>query len=249
MKAIAVLLSIAGALSAQDAFRVKVTGHGKPAIFIPGLSSSGETFDTTVARYQDRYECHVLTLAGFAGVPAVEGPFMEKVREGVARYVQTKKMVKPVIVGHSLGGTVALDLAAHYPDLPGRLVILDSYPFLMGVMDPGTTPDKARETAAQMRGYLEMQSQDQWERYIKSGVGTRSMVDLREAVAKIRCPVMVLATYVGFPKATRETVAAALRRQYEKLTGVLVEISDRAHHFLMWDDPDWMFAQLDRFLK
>jgi hypothetical protein len=54
MKTIAALLLMAGALSAQDGFRVKVVGTGKPMILIPGLSSSGEVWDTTVARYKDR---------------------------------------------------------------------------------------------------------------------------------------------------------------------------------------------------
>ena len=48
-------------------FRVQVVGKGRPMILIPGLMSSGETWNSTVARYQDRFECHVLTLAGFAG--------------------------------------------------------------------------------------------------------------------------------------------------------------------------------------
>ena len=89
---------MAGAIHAQDAFRVKVTGHGKPMILIPGLSSSGEVWDTTVARYKDRFECHVLTLAGFAGVPRIEAPMLEKVREGIAVSVKMDKTVVVAVV-------------------------------------------------------------------------------------------------------------------------------------------------------
>ena len=280
MKTATVLLMLAGALQAQDAFRVKVTGHGRPMILIPGLSSSGEVWDTTVARYKDRYECHVLTLAGFAGVPRVPAPMLDKVRDGIVEYARVHHLVKPVIVGHSLGGTLALDLAARYPDLPGRIVVVDSYPFLMGVMGPDVTPEKAREYAAQARQYMGSQTDDMYRRYVKSGVSTRSMVtsesdferivdwglasdrtavtdamaelyvmDLREDVARIKCPALVLASYIGFPQATREGVEANLKRQYAKLDGVELEVSDHAHHFIMWDDPDWMFGFLDRFLK
>jgi pimeloyl-ACP methyl ester carboxylesterase len=280
MRSVAVLLMLAGAINAQDAFRVKVTGHGKPMILIPGLSSSGEVWDTTVARYKDRFECHVLTLAGFAGVPRIEAPMLEKVREGIAEYVQKNKLVKPVIVGHSLGGTLALDLASRYPDLPGRIVIVDSYPFLMGMMGDDITPAKARENAAQMRKYMGTQTQDAYERFVKSGVSTRSMVtkesdfdrivawglatdrtastdamaelystDLRDEIAKIQCPVLVMATYIGYPGATRAGVEAGLKQQYAKVEKTDLQVSDRAHHFIMWDDPDWMFANLDRFVK
>jgi pimeloyl-ACP methyl ester carboxylesterase len=271
---------MAGAINAQDAFRVKVTGHGKPMILIPGLSSSGEVWDTTVERYKDRFECHVLTLAGFAGVPRIEGPMLEKVREGIAEYVKKNKLVKPVIVGHSLGGTLALDLASRYPDLPGRIVIVDSYPFLMGVMMADITPAKARENAAQMRKYMSAQSQDMYERTVKSGVQTRSMVDkesdfdrivawglatdrtaaidamaelygmdLRDDIARIQCPALVMATYIGFPGVTRAGVEASLKQQYAKVANADLQVTDRAHHFIMWDDPDWMFGNLDRFLK
>src|SRR6185295_1545738 len=61
------------------AFRVEVVGRGNPMILIPGLSSSGDTWEATVARYKDRFTCHVLTLAGFAGVPAIEAPLMSTV--------------------------------------------------------------------------------------------------------------------------------------------------------------------------
>src|SRR6185436_5898899 len=74
----------AAAVEAQTAdapvsFRVQVIGHGRPMILIPGLSSSGDTWKTTVARYQDRFSCHVLTLAGFAGVPPIKEPLLAAV--------------------------------------------------------------------------------------------------------------------------------------------------------------------------
>ena len=50
----------------------------------PGLQSAGAVWDTTVAHYKERYECHVLTLAGFAGQPALPAgtPFLKTVRDG-----------------------------------------------------------------------------------------------------------------------------------------------------------------------
>ena len=280
MRLMLLSLTLACGLWAQDPFQVKVTGHGRPVILIPGLSSSGETWDTTVARYQDRFQCHVLTVAGFAGVPRTPAPVLERVREGIAAYIRKNKLDHPAIVGHSLGGFVALDLAAHYPDLPGRLVIVDSYPFLAGVADSKVTPDQARANAGQIRGYMGSQTQDMYERYVKSGLSTRTMVekesdferlvawglasdrtavtdalvellsgDLREDVAKIKSPTLVMGSYIGFSGATREGVEANLRAQYAKLQGVEIQVTDKAHHFIMWDDPEWMFGHLDRFLR
>jgi len=50
-----------------------------------------------------------------------------------------------VVVGHSLGGFCGSALAAKYPNLPGKLVIVDAYPFFGGLSDPDITPAKARE--------------------------------------------------------------------------------------------------------
>src|SRR6267143_509642 len=176
MKKLILMLTFPLALMAQDAFQVKVTGHGQPMILIPGLSSSGEVWDSTVAHYQDRFECHVLTLAGFAGVPRVPGPMLNPVRDAIAAYIREKRLAKPVIVGHSLGGYVALALGSKYPDLVGKLVIVDSYPFMAGIMDPKTTPEQAKANAAQMRQYMGSQTQDMYERFAKSGMATRPMV-------------------------------------------------------------------------
>ena len=68
------------AQSASSSFRVQVTGHGRPMILIPGLSSSGETWKTTVERYKDRYACHVVTLAGYAGVAPIASPMLAAAR-------------------------------------------------------------------------------------------------------------------------------------------------------------------------
>jgi pimeloyl-ACP methyl ester carboxylesterase len=35
-------------------------------------------------------------------------------------------LTKPVVVGHSMGGNVALELAARYPEIPASIVLIDS---------------------------------------------------------------------------------------------------------------------------
>ncbi|MFY9725681.1 MAG: alpha/beta hydrolase [Bryobacteraceae bacterium] len=281
MKLLMLSLALAAASMAQEPFQVKVTGHGQPMILIPGLSSSGEVWDSTVARYKDRFECHVLTVAGFAGAPRVPAPMLDRVRDGLADYIRKQKLDHPVIIGHSLGGFLALDLAVKYPDLPGRLVIVDSYPFLAAVADPHATAASAEAAAAQMRHAIGDETQEAYERYVKSGVGTRNMVekeadfdrivawglasdrtavadamaelwatDLRDDLAKIKVPTLVLGSWIAFKQYTDHArTEANLRSQYAKLGGVEIEVTDTAHHFIMWDDPNWMFGHLDRFLN
>ncbi len=280
MKTLLLILTAALSLPAQDAFRVKVTGHGQPMILIPGLSSGGETYDSTVEHYKDRYQCHVLTLAGFVGVPRVPGPFVDTMRDAIAAYIRDQKLTKPVIVGHSLGGFLAIEIGEKYPDLAGPLVILDAYPFMAGIYDPNATVEQAKAQAAEMRKFMDAQSQDMYERYTKSGMATRMMAtkdsdfekliewglksdrtaatdamaemfaaDLRDDLPKITSKTLVLGSWIGFKDYTDEAkVEANLKRQYSKLAGVEIHVSDNARHFIMWDDPKWMFGLMDNFL-
>ena len=74
--------------------------------------------------------------------------------------------------------------------------------------------------------------------------------DLRADLAKIKCPTLVLAEWASFKQYTdRVRTEANLKQQYAKLEGVQIQINDKARHFIMWDDPDWMFGHLDRFLS
>jgi len=245
-------------------------------ILIPGLASSGETWDSTVARYQDRYECHVLTLAGFAGVPRISGPMLDKVRDELAAYIRDKKLVKPLIVGHSLGGFLTLSLASKYPDLPGKLIIVDAVPSLAAMFQPDITAAQAKAQSAMTRQYMTSQPQTAeatramikqmatadadvdrivgWGRASDYSAIVDAMTemygaDLRDDIAAIRSPTLVLATWIGYKEYTdRAKTEANLRREYSKLEGVDIRISDTSRHFIMYDEPQWFFKQIDGFL-
>jgi pimeloyl-ACP methyl ester carboxylesterase len=270
--------AVAAETPKPPSFHVDVTGHGKPMILIPGFASSGKTWDSTVAHYKDRYECHVLTLAGFAGEPRIEAPFLETVRKDLAAYIRTNKMNKPVIVGHSLGGFMALWLAEQEPDLVGPLVIVDSLPFLPAVMNPGATAETAKAQAEQMRkmfsGPPTEQSEKMSEMSVKAMVTSPAdfemimgwsrksdrvamgdaiyemmTTDLRADLGKIDSPTLVLGTWLAYKEyATREQVEQNFRTQYAKLKGYDFVLSDKARHFVMLDDPDGFFQAVDHFL-
>jgi pimeloyl-ACP methyl ester carboxylesterase len=264
------------AAAAQTAFQVKITGHGPAMILIPGLASSGETFDSTVARFQDRYECHVLTLAGFAGVPRIPTPILDTVRDELAAYIRDHKLTKPVIVGHSLGGFLALSLASKYPDLPGKLIIVDAYPSLAAIYRPEITLEQAKAEAGMFRKYMTgpgsqeasaaqiraMVTPDadyerimKWSRASDSSAVADAMVemyvtDLRESVAAIRSPSLALMTWIAYKQYTdRQTFEGNVAREYANMKGIDIRITDTSRHFIMYDDPQWFFTQLEAFLK
>ncbi len=278
LAASALILSATPVLAAQ-AFKAEVTGQGKPIIFIPGLASSGEVWNGTVQRFCGPNQCHVLTLAGFAGQAAIEQPLLPAVEEELAAYISANKLEKPTIVGHSLGGFVALKLASDHPDKVGRLVIVDSLPALGATQMPDITPDQMKAMAARMRDGMLAQDEAARAAAQRRTVGSmatapadveriigwgkqsdRSTVasamyqlmssDLRGDVARIKAPTLVLGTWIAFKDyAPRAAIAETFKAQYAKLDGAQIELADTARHFIMYDDPEWMYARMEQFLK
>lgn len=128
-------------------FHVRVDGPAAPVgdiILIPGLSSSPEVWDALTDQLKGRYRVHRIHVQGFAGAPAednAQGPVSAPVAEDLARYIREQGLEKPAVIGHSMGGTIGMMLAARHPDSVGRLMVVDMVPF-MGAMfaQPGTNP-------------------------------------------------------------------------------------------------------------
>jgi N-formylmaleamate deformylase len=276
---------VAGSASAsanerqQPPFRVEVTGHGQPMILIPGLSSSGEVWASTVSRYQSNYECHVLTLAGFAGQPPVKGPFLETVGRGIIQYIREKKLNRPVIVGHSLGGFLALWLASTEPDLVGPIVVVDSLPFLAAAQMPGATVESVRPRAEEMRKAMAAPQSPEQRRQAQASI-LQTMIsdpakielatkwglasdpetvaqaiyelfttDLRADLARIKTPVLIVGTWIGLKQyASRDQIEKTFRQQYATLPDYKFVMSEKGKHFVMFDDPETLFREMDSFL-
>ena len=159
----------------HPAFVVKSVGSGQAVILIPGLSSSASTWDGTVDHLKGRFHCITINLAGFAGVAPVPGVTLAIVRDQLAAYIQSAHLDRPILIGHSLGGSIALDLAARNPTLVGPVVIVDSLPFMAQAWFGVDSLDAAQPTLVQMGAGMRAMSGDQWKAYVQSGATTRTL--------------------------------------------------------------------------
>jgi N-formylmaleamate deformylase len=112
-------------------FAVRIVGNGKPMILIPGNKGSADTYNEVVAHYKNRYKCYVITLAGFAGQPpsGAHDHLLLKQRDDIIRYIINKHLYKPVLVGFSFGGGLAMWIACTQPNLIGLFIDIDGTPF------------------------------------------------------------------------------------------------------------------------
>lgn len=260
---------------------VTVSGEGRAVLLVPGLNSAASTWDETCqALVADGLQCHRAQLPGFAGHPAIDtDAFLDTMADALVAYLRESAPEDPVIVGHSLGGVVAMKIALAAPELPARLVIVDSLPFFAAIQDPAATADSVRPRAEAMRAGMAAVDDAAWAaqtRMAVQGMSTSAervatlvdwglasdrdttaqamfelmTTDLREAIAAIRQPTLVLGSWAAYAAfgATKASTRAIFESQYAKLDGVRIAMSDSGYHFLMWDDPEWFIAELRGFL-
>jgi hypothetical protein len=47
----------------------------------------------------------------------------------------------------------------------------------------------------------------------------------------------------------RSAIEGMFQAQYSALAGVQVDVADHARHFIMYDDPEWLYARIGKFLN
>lgn len=261
---------------AQDygAFEVQVSGEGPAVIVIPGLTCGAHVWDATVKRFADRYQFHVLTLSGFAGRPAMEGPMLPQVRDAIVRYADEHALVRPAVMGHSLGGFLAFWLAATEPNRFGPIIAVDGLPSLAAIS--GLSPDGVAEAAAATRAQMSALSPEDFAagtaqalaaqivdpedvawvapvsgRSDPAAVGQAMeellLRDLRPQMADVRSPVLLLANGAG-DETQRQRTEALYRDQVRDIADHQVVQVRGARHFVMLDKPTIFFAAVEEFL-
>jgi pimeloyl-ACP methyl ester carboxylesterase len=258
---------------------VVVQGSGPDVILIPGLTSHREIWDATGDALDDRYRVHLVQLNGFAGYEPqgnAEGPVSAPAAEEIARYISAQGLERPVVIGHSMGGTIGMMLAARHPGAVGKLMVVDMFPF-MGAMFGGQTGDAVRPIADQIRAQMIAASapmrQQLAAQTIETMVATESarprlvqhaldsdvavnanafheliVTDLRAEIANIGVPLKVL--YVIPPQApiTPEQYDAYFHASYARAPQAQLVKIENSRHFIMIDQFDVFMGEVNRFL-
>jgi pimeloyl-ACP methyl ester carboxylesterase len=127
--------------------------HGRPSadtlLFLHGLTDSGEGWPDAVAHWRDRYAIVAVDQRGHGGSPRFTAeeltahPGDVMVEDAVSILEQ---LDRPVVLGHSLGGAVALAAAVRRPELVRALVLEDPAP--LGADEPQHSPSRGAEFRA-----------------------------------------------------------------------------------------------------
>jgi len=251
-------------------FKVGITGDGKtPIILIPGFSCSGDVWKETLKVLEPKYKCYTLTMAGFTGVKPDTAPNIKNWISGIAKYIEDEKLVKPIIIGHSIGGVMSEILAADYPNLISKIIVVDAVPCLFALSD-STYKAYEHPDCSFMVNYYKFYDTDKFrasqklavtglvkdstkidmitEWAVNSDRKTLGEIfcqfrntDIRSKISQIVCPALILLepSFKG---------NAAINKQYENLKTAKFEYANKGLHFIMYDDTDWYLKEISSFL-
>jgi pimeloyl-ACP methyl ester carboxylesterase len=244
----------------------ETTGQGQPLVFINGLGSSTRDWDMQVTEFSRTYQVITYDLRGHGRSDKPAGPYsIPQFAADSAGLLKALGVTSAHIVGISLGGGVAFQLALDYPQLVKTMTIVNSAPAMVGI-----TPDAQKEVerrvaivrqmgmramgealgpalfpkpehAALCQTFVERWAENDPQAYIEA---TLSMVgwNVTDRLSSIRCPTLVIA-------ADQDYTPVAIKEAYVKLLpdAQLVVIAD-AHHATPVERPQEFNAVLAPFL-
>ncbi len=261
-------------------FTATVTGTGPDVLLIPGLASSTRVFGPLIEAHSKTYRFHAIQIHGFAETRPTgneDSKIVAGVAEEIAEYIEAQKLDKPNVVGHSLGGEIALILGVHKSDRVGKLIIIDSLPFYPLIFDPGASVESMavrakgiRDSMLGMSADLFRVSQTQTVKMLVKTDAERAKVlddslasdrttvanaflelmstDLRGELGNVKNAIRVVYAYDETMGVSAATVASLYANAYSAAKDVEFVPVNGSYHFVMLDQPKVFFETMTKLL-
>ncbi len=236
--------------------------RGRVMVLIHGAGGNAHFWHRQIAALGADQSPIALDLPGHGRSSGTDGlPTIEDYAEFVVAFMDALKLERAVIVGHSMGGAIAMQLALSHPDRVQALVFSATaakfsitaamVEALRGVMmgrapqaftTDAYSPRTIKENFDVIReGWMEQIRTDPRVRY--TDVVACTKVDLRDAIAKITGPALVLAG--ADDPAARPSDAELIAK---KISGGGIEVIADAGHMIPHERPAEYNAALSRFV-
>jgi pimeloyl-ACP methyl ester carboxylesterase len=255
-------------------------GKGPDVLLLPGLASSRDVYAAEAKLLTPTYRLHLIQIGGFAGEPAgpnATGPILSPVVEQLHQYIVDNHLQKVPVIGHSLGGLLALMLAQAHPEDVSKLLIVDTLPFYGLVFSPDATIENVAPQASVMANQLLQMPADQFaasqplfdSRLVISQDGVKQIAassiasdrtvfvnamvedlatDIRPQLAGIKTPMVLLYPYET-AQGSAAQVAALYTTAYAAKPNLQIIRIDGSRHFIMYDQPAAFDKAVQDFLK
>ena len=270
--AFTLLVTLYNGYSQTKAIKVEIIGKGNPILFFPGFTTPGSIWKETVYNLKFEKECHLFSYAGFNGNTPIEMPWYEGIKESIFKYVKDSNLSGIIIIGHSMGGNLALDLAAEFPNKVTKVVLVESLPCMRELMMPGVPKESISYDNPYNKRMLEMDSLQfknmanmmasnmtfkidkievltNWileadrKTYVY-GYTDLLKLDLRNILGEINSETLILGA--SFPNV--EIAKENYEKQYANLANKTIKMASNSKHFIMFDQAEWFYNMLNTFL-
>jgi N-formylmaleamate deformylase len=243
---------------------VTVRGSGPDVLLIPGLASGAGIWNGAVAAVPG-YRYHLVQVRGFAGLAPdlnKSGPLIAPLVGELASYITQARLVRPALVGHSMGGTLAMMLAMRPAPALSRVMVVDMLPD--GASMVGGTASGMGYFADQLSQYLtatkagrqlfmQMLAQQPGAKgsdpdVIAMALRELAHTDLGPRLPALRAPMQVVYA-VGGDAQLRQAQAQRYRSAYAAAKSTSLIPIAPSGHMIMNDQPAKFAAALRAFLK
>jgi pimeloyl-ACP methyl ester carboxylesterase len=236
--------------------------RGRAIMLVHGAGSNAHVWHRQIAALGQHHSPVALDLPGHGRSAGVEGlASVQDYADFVAAFMDALKLRSAVILGHSMGGAIAMELALRHPARVEALILsataakfklaADRVEALRAVMmgrapqafnTDGYSPKTIKENFEVVReGWMEQIRTDPRVRY--GDIVACGKVDLRDAIASIEKPTLVIAGADD-----QGTTAADAEFIQSKIRGAKLAIIPDAGHLIPRERPAEYQAAIDSFL-
>jgi len=106
----------------------EVQGKGHPLLILHGLLGSSDNWRAAARRLADSLTVFTVDLRNHGRSPRADAMNYALMSADVLELMERQKITGPNVLGHSLGGKVAMQLATDYPERIEKLVVVDIAP-------------------------------------------------------------------------------------------------------------------------
>lgn len=255
----------------QTGLYYESSGQGETLFFIHGLGSSVRDWENQIPYFAERYRVVALDLRGHGKSDKPPGPYSSQLfASDIAELIRSLDIAPAHIVGLSLGGFIACQLAADHIELVRSLVVVNSVPGL----PRDTFRDRLRitwtlslrrlivrflgmralgrflgnklfprmEQKKLRQTFVERWAENDKQAYLSS-LATVSGWDLEDRLGSITCPTCLISgEHDFFPLALKEGYA-------KKLPNARLVVIPNSAHATPMDEPEKFNAAVMKFLS
>ena len=136
---------------------VRSVGSGAPLVLIPGMSTPREVWNDLAGKLGGEHRLILVQVNGFAGDDAganAKDGMLDGIVADIHSYLAQHKLGPARVIGHSMGGLLAMKLALAHPQDVDRLMVVDALPFFGTVLADKATVETTRPIAESMRSRM-----------------------------------------------------------------------------------------------